>query len=77
MNPKVTARYEETVVRNPSIEVRFTEEVTTLSSQVSWQNPSVLRGLSRMFGVRPDEEITAIEITEAGIKACFRRKTGG
>lgn len=41
--------------------------------QISWDNASLQAGLREMFGCLKSEVITAIEITDDGIKAKFVR----
>ena len=44
------------------------------TAQCSWDNPSMMEGLAQMFGVKPHEEVVALEITERGIAATIRKR---
>ena len=41
-------------------------------SMVSWNNPDVHHILEQLFKTKPHEEIVSVDITEHGIRACFK-----
>lgn len=46
--------------------------MTGVISEISWNNPKLMEGLRTMFGCPPHEQIVAVEITDAGIRAKFK-----
>lgn len=61
-------------VMDPEITVTFDSDGGS-QSEISWENPSVIRGLRAMFGASQDELITQIVITKQGIRATFKRRS--
>lgn len=76
MSAKVQTSYDETTVRKPRIKVTFKEDYGP-TSQITWNNEDVLKGLRTMFGVRPHEDVASIELSEEGITAHFYTKDQG
>lgn len=69
------------VTSNSSTVVNFKNDGQYLSgvsdgviSQLSWNNAFVMSALRQMFGCNDNELITAVEVTDQGIKAKFETR---
>lgn len=68
--PKVTVDAESVshVTYRSRIKVQFSNHDGSIS-RITWGNPDVMKGLRKMFGVREEEHIASVDITEEGLSA--------
>lgn len=59
------------LIRNPASLKKFSPLDGGLKSHVSFRNPRFWEGMDKCFGVRPNEKISGLEITDEGILATF------
>ena len=64
----VTVQQQSHVTYKPVIRVKF-HEGDGATPSITWDHPDLMKGLCQMFGVRGNETITSIEVTEEGISA--------
>lgn len=60
-------------VRNPNSKKKFFPEGGGFQSAVSYRNEAFWTAMNQCFGVRKDEKITGLVLTEEGITATFEK----
>ncbi len=60
-------------VRNPSSKKKFFTDGGGLKSAVSYRNETFWAAMNQLFGVRKNEKITGLVLTDEGITATFEK----
>jgi len=50
------------------------EDDTSVCTQVSFHNPTTRAAFEQMFGIKPNERLVAVTVTERGVSARIGRK---